>query len=304
MLGVPTAFAPAKLNLLLKVLGRRVDGYHELEMVNVSLDLADSVAVDPAPEFSLAISGGSEPLPCDERNIAWRAASALAGAGQPLPGFRIRIAKRIPVGAGLAGGSTDAAAVLRLLGSERADLPDLALAIGADVPYCLDGRPAVVEGVGERIEPFRVGVPLHFVIANPGFPVLTREVFEALAAGPFRGALATGLSRGRRLADSLGRARGRRDLAALSPILENDLEPVTCRLYPAVADLLDRMRDSGALAARMSGSGPTVYGLFADAESAARGAEHLAAYAPFVTPARALGGGLADLDGPCAEEAS
>lgn len=301
---MPTAFAPAKLNLLLKVLGRRADGYHELEMVNVSLDLADAVTVDPAPAFALEIAGGSEVLPCDERNIAWRAAAALAPEGQPLPPVRIRIAKRIPVGAGLAGGSTDAAAVLRLLGADRPDLPARALALGADVPYCLDGRPAVVEGIGERIEPFRVGVPLHLVIANPGFPVLTREVFEALAAGPYRGAPSAGLSRGRRLADALGRARGRRDLAALSPILENDLEPVTCRLHPEVADLLDRMRDAGALAARMSGSGPTVYGLFADADAAARAAEQMASHAPFVTTARALGAGPSDLSGQAGGAAS
>lgn len=279
-----STLAHAKLNLLLEVKGRRADGYHELEMVNVSLDLADRVHVEPAARLELAVTGGSEPLPADARNLAWRAAEALGA-----PAVRITLEKEIPVGAGLAGGSTDAAAVLRLLGAERSDLPDLGLALGADVPYCLDGRPALVGGIGERLHVFRPGLDLHLVVANPGFAVSTREIFTALAAPPIATEpAARDDSPARRLVAALTQARDEGDLRSMAPLLDNDLEAVTTRLYPAVAALRDRFEATGALAARMSGSGPTVYGLYANAAAARAAAAQLEGAAPFLRVARVV----------------
>lgn len=276
-------------------MGKRPDGYHELEMVNVSLDLHDTITVTPKATLSLDVRGGSEPLPMDSRNLVWRAAAALAAPGSHPPAVHITIDKRIPIGAGLAGGSTDAAAILRLMGEGRPDLSALALALGADIPFCLDGRPAIVRGIGERIFPIPITIPLHIVVANPGFSVSTREIFTALAANPISetsSAVDTSSSTNPpSAADELATALATSEPttpAMLASKLSNDLQAVTTRLYPAVAALLDAVRASGAYLAQMSGSGPTVFGLYATAEEAKAGAERLAAHAPFVRRARVI----------------
>lgn len=240
MTTMPETLAHAKINLFLRVVGRRANGYHDLEMVNVSIDLADRVFVEPAERLTLEIDPPI--LPVDERNIAYRAAR-----GRPA---RIRIEKRIPIGAGLAGGSTDAAAVLRLLG----DTSD-ALSLGADVPYCLYGKPAIVRGIGEIIEPITLNIPRHLVLCNPGFEVSTREIFERWK-GP-------------------SEARDPRSL------FHNDLQAVTANLHPEVDRFIAELKRLGAIEAMMSGSGPTVFGIFHDEESARRAAGSITA--PFVT---------------------
>lgn len=253
-------------------------------MVNVSLDLADDVVCTPAASWKLTVSGGSECLPVDERNLAWRAAAALASPGAPLAPVHVAIAKHIPVGAGLAGGSADAAAVLRLLGRGRTDLAVLGLGLGADVPYCLDGRPAVVAGIGERITPFILGLPLHLVVANPGFAVATRDIFGALDAPPLRsdGDSSSATSTGERLSAALSSSTSTDDIRVAAAFMENDLQPVTSRLHPEIEALVKRIEDSGAFKAQMSGSGPTIFGLYADRDAAEAAAIRLARHAPFV----------------------
>ena len=173
--------APAKLNLWLEVLGRRPDGYHEIDSFLAEIDLLDTVRLEKAAEISLTVEG--LPAPTDESNLAWRAAAALG------VGARIHLVKRIPAGAGLGGGSSDAAAVLRglveLYGLTPPDgqLAELAASLGADVPFFLHGGTARCRGIGERVEPCTGGEGRHFVLVVPELNMSTAAVYGALPAG-------------------------------------------------------------------------------------------------------------------------
>ncbi len=236
--------ARAKINLGLAVLGRRPDGYHELHTVFATLDLADPVRLAPAKEgIALRVTGAD--LPEGEENLAYRAARAYLEATGLNAGVVIEIEKRIPVAAGLGGGSADAAAVLR--GMERlfgagADLFALARRLGADVPFLVRGGLAEARGVGERLYPLPP-TPLHLVLVNPGFPVPTAAVYRALRPeerGPELDATAI--------------------LAALAdnrpPPWRNDLEAPAFRLFPQLRALKEVLRGHG-LAPLLAGSGPT-----------------------------------------------
>ena len=278
--------APAKINLGLRILGRRPDGYHLLESIFLPLGCADEleVGLDPARpgRVQLVLEGAPESVPSDGRNLAVRAARAFRSRVGEGPGISIRLRKRVPAAAGLGGGSSDAGAVLRAL--ERLEpgrlgpreLARLALELGADVPFFLDPRPARVTGVGERIEPLAGLRALPLLLAWKGPGLSTRTVFEAYR-------------RSRAPADSLTPRGSGPTIGALWPLREdgglvragvllrelvrNDLEPVATSVEPAVAELRREIEESGALVAGMSGSGPTVYGLFGDeagAQAAAR----------------------------------
>ena len=275
--------APAKVNLGLRIVGRRSDGLHELESLFAPLDLADGLALRveaaPAAQISLELAGEAAGAPPGDDNLAVRAAREfLARAGRSAR-VAIVLTKRTPVAAGLGGGSSDAAAVLRGLAQvfpdalDPAALEQIALGLGADVPFFLDPRPAWVTGVGERRAPLRGLPPLALLLANPGEALATREVFrafDALARGHAAPAPApTGIAR--ELADD----------AALAARLHNDLEEPAVRLCPPIARLRAQLRASGARAVGMSGSGATLYGVFAD-----RGAAE-AARARLALPARA-----------------
>ena len=253
-------FAPAKLNLGLRILGRRGDGYHEIESVFAPLDLADEVEIEIAEaarsEVTLALSGAPTGVPADATNLAARAAAEFLSAAGLARAVRIRLTKRIPAAAGLGGGSSDAGAVLRALAASFPDaleepaLARLALRLGADVPYFLAPRPARVGGIGERIQPLAEFAPLACLLANPGAPLSTAAVFAAFDAHPARPPPAFD----RELGLDLG----------------NDLEPAAERLCPAIAALRERLRALGARAVGLSGSGPTLFGIFPDAGGAAR----------------------------------
>lgn len=279
--------AHAKINLLLNVRGRRPDGYHLLEMVNVSLDLADSVSVEPSKKLELQLVNrtGREPLniSSDHRNLAWKAAEAWCAARGIKPNFRITIEKRIPLSAGLAGGSSDAAAVLRLLNrmhSSPADLAALGVKIGADVPYCIVGKPARVRGIGEIVEPIPFAGDLHIVLINPGYEVSTREIFKRLTrdGDNFRSFSS----------DRLVAALGRGDLDAVAATVRNDLQPVTSSLHGEIGEYITLLRERGAIAAFQSGSGPTCVGLFRSEDAALVAADKLQGAAPFLFPCRGL----------------
>jgi 4-diphosphocytidyl-2-C-methyl-D-erythritol kinase len=173
--------APAKLNLWLEVLGRRPDGYHEIDSFLAEIDLADTVRLDKATEISLHVEGS--PAPADESNLAWRAAAALG------VGARIHLVKRIPAGAGLGGGSSDAAAVLKGLAAlygltlPEGRLAALAVSLGADVPFFLHGGTARCRGIGERVEPQEGGGGRRFLLAVPEVNMSTAAVYAALPAG-------------------------------------------------------------------------------------------------------------------------
>jgi 4-diphosphocytidyl-2-C-methyl-D-erythritol kinase len=206
---------------------------------------------------TLALTGAPVGVPADATNLAVRAASEFLAAAGLSRSVRIRLTKSIPAAAGLGGGSSDAGAVLRALAASFPGalgapvLARLALRLGADVPFFLDPRPARVGGIGERIQPLADFAPLACLLANPGVPLSTGAVFAAWDSRPVPAPPAFD--------------------AALGLDLGNDLEPAAERLCPAIAPLRERLRAAGARAVALSGSGPTLFGLFPDPAAAARG---------------------------------
>lgn len=258
--------APAKLNLCLFLGPRRPDGLHALCSLFEPLSLADLIEVSAAERDEVICPGVAG------ENLARRALAALREEGWERPPLRIEIEKRIPVAAGLGGGSADAAAVLRLARGEVAGLEEIAARLGADVPSQLLPAPALVRGAGEVVERLPVPAP-HAVVLLPGGGGLgTAEVFAE--------ADRLGLGRGEAELEEL--AGQLRDLAGAgaSPLeyvewLANDLEPAARSLRPQIGDALDALRDAGAPLALLTGSGPTAFGLFADLGEAERAAARL-----------------------------
>jgi 4-diphosphocytidyl-2-C-methyl-D-erythritol kinase len=272
-----TTRARAKVNLDLKVLGRRSDGYHELESLVAFAGVGDLLTLEPGPELSLAIAGPfGTGLAADEHNLVLRAARLLAQEMGPLRWGRFHLVKRLPIASGIGGGSADAAAALRLLArfnglspSEPA-LLHVASQVGADVPVCLESRARVMTGIGERLGPALRLPNLFAVLVNPGVQIETAAVFrelglrpdQASAASPARAVLPGDTDR-EALMTMLGRAA-------------NDLEPPALRIAPVLQDLLARLRDlPGCRLARMSGSGATCFALFDDCRKSAGAAKVL-----------------------------
>lgn len=255
--------APAKINLFLRVVGKRADGYHQLDSVFVPVSLFDRVAIDlrTSDRSSIALRCDRSDIPDDDRNLAWRAARAFLDEYRIQAAVSIDLRKRIPAGAGLGGGSSDAGAVLRMLAAITHQCNDdrlakIALALGADVPFFLDPRPARIAGVGERISPLANLPQLAIVIAAPPFEVSTAAVFRELKSGDWSGPAPQ--SHLEALAAN----------AISSAILVNDLAPIAIARHPLIGHLIDLLRSHGASAAAMSGSGGAVFAIFADSESA------------------------------------
>ena len=270
--------APAKVNLGLRILGCREDGYHLLESLFVPIDLADRVEIIPSDRSSveLRIEGHAPDVPADGSNLTVRAAVAFLEAAGLETGLRLVLEKRIPTAAGLGGGSSDAAAVLRglarihpgALPAER--LRELALGLGADIPFFLDPRPALVTGVGEQIQPLP-GIPaLSLLLVHPGVGLATSDVYRAYDTS---GASLTPVRAG----STMPRISALREGGdhALAELLENDLEQAAVRLCPRISQLREAIERSGALAVGMSGSGPTFFGIFRDTIAAGRARDRL-----------------------------
>jgi 4-diphosphocytidyl-2-C-methyl-D-erythritol kinase len=245
----------AKVNLALEVLGKRPDGYHELSTVLQAVDLFDRLTLEDAPTLALRVSGD---VAADDDNLVLRAARLLAGAAGVQRGAAMHLEKRIPVAAGLGGGSSDAAATLwglnRLWGLRwgRPRLAELAERLGMDVPFFLGGGCAVATGRGERLRVVTVAGGHALVLVNPNFPLSTADVYRRVPPG------------GTAVAEGTGRvvsALRRRDRAGLGAALVNDLEAVVAPIAPAVAQMKAAVVAAGGLGAVMSGSGPTVFGL-------------------------------------------
>ena len=254
-------FAHAKLNLSLDILRRRADGYHDLKMVMHSVDLADRLTLERTGRSGVRVCTDLSFLPNDERNLAAVAARRFAEAtGADVEGLTITIRKRIPVCAGMAGGSSDAAAVLRALNRElaapltSAELAKVGEKVGSDVPYCVLGGTALAEGRGEKLTPLPSLPPCWFVLCKPSFSISTPELFGRV---------------------NCARLRCRPDTDGILRALEKgDLEGVARRMYNVFEDVLPDRRAGeiaairsaligyGALGAVMSGSGPTVFGIF------------------------------------------
>jgi 4-diphosphocytidyl-2-C-methyl-D-erythritol kinase len=251
----------AKVNLTLEVLGKRADGYHEIATVMQAVDLSDRITLDDADDLQLQST--SAEVPTDGRNLAFRAAAALREAAGIGRGVRIGLDKRIPVAAGLGGGSTDAAAVL--LGLNRLwslrwpleRLDDVAASLGSDVPFFLRGGAALATGRGETVEPLQ-GRSLALVLVNPRFPASTAEMYGRLTPAMYSDGTAT-----RALARSL-----RRGPARVAASLYNGMEAVASGVFPQIPRMRAALLAAGALGALMSGSGPTVFGVARSHEQA------------------------------------
>ena len=261
--------APAKINLSLDVLNRRTDGYHTLCMVMLQLALCDQVTVYLSEEAGIRVTTDAAYLPVGEGNSAWQAAmhlSRLCGIDMKHAGVEIHIRKRIPVAAGLAGGSTDAAAVLKALnqlwrlGMSSEELQQVGLAIGADVPYCVMGGTALAEGIGERLTPLKTARPIWVVLVKPSVSVSTGQVYQKLELDQIRH------QRPDTLALIAALAEG--DIRRIGEVTANVLESVTVSMVPEVAVIKKKLLGFNAAVSLMSGSGPTVFGLFRDKEKA------------------------------------
>jgi 4-diphosphocytidyl-2-C-methyl-D-erythritol kinase len=258
--------APAKINLFLHIEGRRDDGLHDLASLVVFTEFGDAVRISPGRDLTLKRSGPfADLLPADPReDLCLRAAMQLADTFGQQPKVAISLEKNIPVAAGIGGGSSDAAAVLRglcgLWGLDRDDprVLEIAAELGADVPVCLFGRPSLIKGVGDVITPLEQAPELHILLVNPGQGLSTAAVFGALEWGSDRNEEPVAMA-------------GSQNRAALMQMLQtcrNDLTSPALGICPLIATVLDRLAQAqGCELARMSGSGATCFAVFPDAHS-------------------------------------
>ncbi len=269
----------AKINLALDVVRRRADGYHDLELIFLEIPVSDTVTVSLRDDAEIHLSCDDKTLPCDDGNIAYRAAAAFFKATNLKLGTDIELIKRIPHGAGLAGGSADAAGVLKALNKLTGEplstdaLMKLGAALGADVPFCIMGGCAFAEGIGDILTPLPTPPKLFYVIAKPKESVSTAFVFKNLNLnnrpdGLRVPAVADGIRRG--------------DLDMIITNSGNILESVTANHFPIINDIKDCFTENGAALSLMSGSGTSVFGAFKRKELAASAAEAVKKYTDMV----------------------
>jgi 4-diphosphocytidyl-2-C-methyl-D-erythritol kinase len=278
--------APAKVNLTLRVLGRRADGYHDIESLVVFAGVGDELSFTPGAEFALTVAGPTADAAGDiADNLVVKAARALADRVEGLKVGSFALSKRLPVAAGLGGGSSDAAAALRLLAAANGIAPgdprlmQAARATGADVPVCLDPRPRLMRGIGDILSDPLDLPKLPAVLVNPGVAVPTRDVFAALNLKPGAQSTDAGPPKTTALLDEISNGR-------------NDLEEPAIELQPVIADVLAVLRRlEGCRLSRMSGSGATCFGLFDTTHSAQAAARTLhVGYPDWWVRATTLGG--------------
>lgn len=275
--------APAKINLSLDVIGKRENGYHDVRMIMQQISLHDTITITVEENGNkgsctddalglITVGTNSGELPVNEDNLVYKAAKLIMDECRISDPVRIFIDKHIPIAAGLAGGSSDAAAVLKGMNSlfdlklSDAKLKDIGVRIGADVPYCITGGTAIAEGIGEVLTPLPSIPDCYILIAKPGISVSTGYVYTAFDSlvdkiHPDVDAMISVINEG--------------NLQGIAALLGNSLEGVTQEEYPVIKEIKRLMLDNGAMGALMSGSGPTVFGLYRDKESALAGADEV-----------------------------
>lgn len=253
--------ALAKINLGLDVVRKREDGYHEVRMIMQTIHMFDQLDIEQKKEPGIEIKTNLSYIPTNENNLIYRAASLLMDEFHINSGVSMTLQKFIPVAAGMAGGSSDAAATMvginRMfrLGLTVDELMERAVAIGADVPYCIMRGTALAEGIGEKLTPLSPIPPCYILIGKPGISVSTKFVYDNLHANE--------LTHHPNI-NGIMNALNKQDLNQLAKHMENVLEIVTITKYPVIEDIKNHMKAHGALNALMSGSGPTVFGIFDD----------------------------------------
>ena len=266
--------AYAKINLGLDVVRKREDGYHEVRMIMQTVNLYDRIDMDRTEDGVIKTETNLPFVPDGEGNLAWRAAKLLLDEAGIKDGVTIRIRKYIPVAAGMAGGSTDAAAVLvgvnRMfdLGFTKKELMERGVKLGADVPYCIMRGTALSEGIGEILTPLPPVPQCPVLIAKPSINVSTKFVYENLHLDQLSPADHPNI-------DGILTAIRDGQISGIAENLGNILETVTIKEYPIIQEIKDTMLRYGAIGSLMSGSGPTVFGLFPDQETATTAYEHM-----------------------------
>lgn len=260
--------ALAKINLGLDVLRRREDGYHEVKMIMQTIGLHDDLEIRKTKTPGIQVKTNLYYLPTNENNLVYKAAKLLMDEFQIQDGVSIQLKKRIPVAAGMAGGSSDAAAVLwginqmYGLGLSMQALMERGVRLGADVPYCIQRGTALAEGIGEKLSVLPPMPKCTILIAKPGISVSTKFVYENLHANDLKPEQHPDV-------DSMIEAMRQKDLGLLCSRMGNVLETVTIPAYPVINEIKRTMMDNGAIGSMMSGSGPTVFGIF-DSPAAAK----------------------------------
>jgi 4-diphosphocytidyl-2-C-methyl-D-erythritol kinase len=254
-----TVKAYAKINIGLDVLRKREDGYHDVSMIMQSLDLHDTITISRSDAGGIAITTNLSYLPINQDNLVYKAALLFMNTLGIQDGLQINLEKKIPVAAGLAGGSSDAAATLMGLnrlyqaGLSKEALMRLGVKLGADVPYCIQLGTALSEGIGEVLTPLPPMPSCSILLVKPDISVSTKYVYENLrlnekSTHPDISAMMAALEKN--------------DIHTLAKTMDNILQTVTIREYPIISDIKDKMKELGALTSLMSGSGPTVFGIY------------------------------------------
>ena len=253
--------ALAKINLVLDVLRRREDGYHEVKMIMQTIGLHDDLEIRKTKTPGIQVKTNLYYLPTNENNLVYKAAKLLMDEFQIQDGVSIQLKKRIPVAAGMAGGSSDGAAVLwginqmYGMGLSMQALMERGVRLGADVPYCIQRGTALAEGIGEKLSVLPPMPKCTILIAKPGISVSTKFVYENLHANDLKPEQHPDV-------DSMIEAMRQKDLGLLCSRMGNVLETVTIPAYPVINEIKRTMMDNGAIGSMMSGSGPTVFGIF------------------------------------------
>lgn len=263
--------AYAKINLGLDVVRRLANGYHEVKMIMQTVGIYDTLTLQKTKP-GIKVTTDSGEVPADESNLVYKAARLLTDTCQIKEGIAIHLEKRIPVAAGMAGGSTDAAAVLKgmntlfSMGLSEEELKMLGVKLGADIPYCIMGGTALAEGIGERLEKLPPAPDCFLLIAKPDINVSTKYVYENLKLSEIKKHPDI---------DGMKEAVKTGSLQGITSRMENVLESVTEEKYPVIKKLKLYMEENGALKALMSGSGPTVFGIYEREEDALAAKEKL-----------------------------
>lgn len=270
-MGMVVEKSRAKINLSLDVLGVLENGYHEVEMIMQQIDLWDEVTIKTI-DSGIQISSNIHYLPTDQNNIAWKTAQKIMDQYAIQGGVSIHLEKRVPVAAGLAGGSANAAAVIKgmnklfQLNMSLEEMMALGVTIGADVPFCLMGGCAVARGIGEELTPIKGLENSWILLSKPNIGVSTKEIYKRYDSCDILKHPET---------DLLIQALEKEDLHFLVHNMHNVLEEVTTGLYPIVRDVKRKIQQYGALGVMMSGSGPTVFGIFSHYEKAHKAEKHM-----------------------------
>jgi 4-diphosphocytidyl-2-C-methyl-D-erythritol kinase len=259
--------APAKINLFLRVLGKRTDGYHDIVSLMQAITLYDELTFSPRPS-GIVIKCPNSDLPTSEDNLIVRAAKAVFSYAGYSSGIEITLMKNIPVAAGLGGGSSDAATTLLALneicrlGLKKEELMKIGAKLGADVPFFLFGGSAFAGGIGDKLKAWKNPLKLNIVLINPGFSLSTKLVYESLNLTLTKKRINYSIPRFSELGDIIRE-------------MQNDLENASLRMHPELTDIKQLLLRHGARSAMMSGSGPTVFGIFTDENSAKKAAGDL-----------------------------